>query len=197
MACAAWCHLERGDQNCERDPCKGCDRCAELAVIRGAQPSLAHTILVKPSDASLIYTGFVHKSVTALEATFNRAYTRVAGGWQPTVFENPGGRISWRTDAEHVVAFVNYRAPCNPQCPTSGQSRCYMGASCSCACRVKAFVDDVILDLPDAHSTAAMPGGVVSIEMLAKGSTPSKQLRSFTIELPWGAQIGFRGVSLQ
>ena len=163
-------------------------------MIRGAQPSLSHSVLVKPNDPELLYSGYVHKSISAMGASFNRGYTRAAGGWLPSAVENPGARISWHTDAERVVAFVNYLAPCNPRCPTSSQTRCYMGASCGCACRVKLFVDGVLSDAPGSESKDTVPGGIMSIEVV---NSPTKKPRSFTIEMPWGAQIGFRGLSIQ
>ena len=189
-----WCHLERGDENCGRDGCKGCDRCGELALVHGAEPSLAHAKLVKPDHPGLSYSGYVHKRVDARAAVFDRVYHSSLRS-STSAAENPGARVSWRTDAQRVVAHVMYREPCNPQCPVSDQSRCYFGSACGCACRLKLFIDDVLQPDPMASNKETLKAGMLSVELMAR--QPKPRTHTYRLEMPWGAKIDFRGVSIQ
>ena len=108
--CSSWCHWD--DANCEKEACEDCLRCKQLGGPPAGQPALVQKSTVGPNDPLLEYSGYVHLQVTSELATFDRLYSDTLGR-NPAAKENPGARVRWRTDAQRVVANLDYREQCD------------------------------------------------------------------------------------
>lgn len=170
---------------------------------RGGRRGMTGHITVSPGDGRLQYTGFVKIELEATRAHFSRQYgTYTLGAYGPANIENGGTRISWRAAAERMLVRLEYTQECRANCAVNlDGSSCYnsggralAGAVCGNQCDANLFVDGRDVSAPSLVHHDGRYEGLLEFE-LPRMNPPTEE-RDYTLILPWGAAIDFRGLIL-
>ena len=179
--------------------CTGCDACKKLIASDDegpVPPELTYRAQVAPNSPMLRFAGFAHLHMDNERAFFDNRFTEEAANDDPPT-PSPGASISWRTDAERVIATLHYARMCDENCPTD-QGKCYMRGDCRCACRVKLLVDgkEASWEQDGGHpKKGRILPGPLRIEVMYQ---QARVQHDYELILPWCAMgIDFRGLTLQ
>jgi len=160
-------------------------------------------ITLSPGDGRLQYSGYVNLELEATRAHFNRQFgSHTLGSYGPANIENGGTRISWRGAAESIMVRLEYTQECRADCSLnldgrtcySSGSRAIAGSSCGNQCEATLYVDGREVSAPSLVHRDGRYDGLLEFE-LPRLNPPSVQ-RDYTLILPWGAAIDFRGLTL-
>ncbi|KAL1512050.1 hypothetical protein AB1Y20_005324 [Prymnesium parvum] len=180
---------------------------------------LALTLEVLPDDLLVQYSGYVRLFVDSQRARFDRKYGSLPmDRYGNAEMHSSGARVTWRTDAQRVTAYVEYRTEvnqgtCDESCAVDVDKRsCYMGGAavaceaaegcqgqCFSQCQVGLLVDGVRVAgacqlRGPAGADAAVYAGKQQFTLLEQRATA---MHEFSLVMPWGGAVDFLGLILE
>lgn len=117
--------------------------------------------------------------------------------------QSSGARIRWKTDAQRVLAKVEYYArsaqSCDENCAINlDKSSCYdrqqQATKCHSQCEMTLFVDGEKTTAPQLVQQGGIYKGLMGITVMDQ---EAPAMHDYELVLPWGASIDFLGLNLE
>ena len=163
---------------------------------------------VLPTDANLLFDGYVHMAAAHDGAHMDRAPFGREGSDGRMVA--PGARITFRTDAHRVQAIMVYHGhlPCHPECPRLADDKtCYKaGGPCPAQCEVLVEIDGMRTRVPHTNLVGQSITheskqrdflGEVKLVLMDQGDASVAAAHTYTLVLPWGAPVDLKRVHVE
>lgn len=161
-----------------------------------------HSSDVRANDGRFKFSGFLHLDSNADRTRATRQFgTSSLDGYGNAASQSSGLHVRWRSAAQHVVARLNYRTPCDEACAIDlDKTTCYSKPKCHSQCEPKLLVDGL-----QSNASCIVASGVyrgdhecrwVSNFDDTRRYAPHWAVRDFELVFPWGAEIDFKGLHL-
>ena len=161
--------------------------------------------MISPLAPEIQYSGHLSGGLrkSAERAIFERQYSAMdLSAYGLASMQSSGARIRWRTDAQRVLAKVEYYArstqSCNENCAINlDKSSCYdrqQATKCHSQCEMTLFVDGQRTNASQLVRPGGIYKGLMGIPVMDQ-EVPA--MHDYELVFPWGASIDFLGLNLE